>query len=619
MKRILSSLLLLLVCQICLASEQTPLPREPWRAISFMEKRSPNIRWEGDISIKLRGNYNQEDSLRIENSIQILNELCETVKLSITSSDRGKLELYFLDSTNKHAFEYIISVNADQISRCGYRINQKGNITHFEQAINLELVPKEELQNFLTNTLAWSLYPKRLSIDYVYENGKQVNQMPISIFNTISYIKKSNKWVEDKVSLNSELSHFDRQLLKAVYATNFAQLLPLAKKQYYLLPKWVNKNSYFILVFPLVLALFLLAGLIILFYKKVGVKIPNKIAQFNVMSALALLSIGTLGSLYFTIAEKLKDPYVSVGNRMDVIFVFFAMLMIIGLPALNIIRKIELNILKHTQHKYFKVLLLFLSTSLIPTLSLLIIVYATTRHRLNNEEIQFIIRFFCAFTFIGAIRALISFYILKEKEVKIENEVELTKLRELKTKAELSALHSKINPHFLYNSLNSIAGLAKTDSEKTEHMALSLSKLFRYAINKEQSDWTTLEEEIKMVNIYLDIEKVRFDDRLKFTIDLPDELKTAKIPRFSIQPLVENAIKHGVSKLVGKGEIHVSVRKTEKGMEITVGDNGLEFPKELEPGFGIQSIYDKLEIMYPNGFELHFVNAPNKQILLKLS
>jgi two-component system LytT family sensor kinase len=167
--------------------------------------------------------------------------------------------------------------------------------------------------------------------------------------------------------------------------------------------------------------------------------------------------------------------------------------------------------------------------------------------------------------------------------------------------------------------LNSIAGLAKTDADKTEHMALSLSKLFRYSINKEQTDWSTFAEEMEMVRIYLDIEKVRFDDRLEFTIDLPEALKTVKVPRFIIQPLAENAIKHGVSKLITKGEITVTVRKNDKWIEIVVADNGPDFPAELNPGFGLQSIYDKLEIMYPKRFELHFVNSPKKFILIKLA
>jgi len=220
---------------------------------------------------------------------------------------------------------------------------------------------------------------------------------------------------------------------------------------------------------------------------------------------------------------------------------------------------------------------------------------------------------------IAAFRSLISYFIFKEKDLILESERKFSRLRELKTKAELNALHSKINPHFLYNSLNSIAGLAKTDAEKTEHMALSLSKLFRYSINKEQTDWSTFADEMEIVRIYLDIEKVRFDDRLEFTIDLPDELKTIRVPRFIIQPLVENAIKHGISKMVSKGVITASVHRKDKWIEIVVADNGPDFPDELIPGFGLQSIYDKLEIMYPNRFELHFLNAPNKHILIKIA
>jgi sensor histidine kinase YesM len=135
------------------------------------------------------------------------------------------------------------------------------------------------------------------------------------------------------------------------------------------------------------------------------------------------------------------------------------------------------------------------------------------------------------FTIVGVLRALVSFYLLKEKELKKENELQLSRLRELKTKAELNALHSKINPHFLYNALNSIAGLARMDLGKTEQMALSLSKLFRYSINREQSDWSTLGEELAMVQIYLDIEKIRFEDRLDYIVDLSADLMHCKLPQ----------------------------------------------------------------------------------------
>ena len=178
--------------------------------------------------------------------------------------------------------------------------------------------------------------------------------------------------------------------------------------------------------------------------------------------------------------------------------------------------------------------------------------------------IKFLSYLFLGGLIIASFRALISYFFFKEKELILENETKLSKLRELKSKAELNALHSRINPHFLYNSLNSIAGLAHDDADKTEHMALSLSKLFRYSINKEKSDWTTFKEELEMVRIYLDVEKVRFDDRLSYLVEIPKELEEQQIPRFIIQPLVENAVKHGISKSVDGGDIKVSISKRGK-------------------------------------------------------
>ena len=236
----------------------------------------------------------------------------------------------------------------------------------------------------------------------------------------------------------------------------------------------------------------------------------------------------------------------------------------------------------------------------------------------ENDAISQVSTAFIIFLIIAGFRVIISYFPAKEKDVAKEKEKQLSSLRDLKTKAELNALHSRINPHFLYNSLNSIAGLAHDDADKTEHMALSLSKLFRYSINKEKTDWTTFKDELEMVRIYLDVEKVRFDERLNYSIHIPKELEEEKIPRFIIQPLAENAVKHGISKLVGRGEIKVSVTKEGNSIRIAVSDNGDSFPDDLIPGFGIQSIYDKLEILYKNKFEMNFISSPHKQVILKL-
>jgi len=115
-----------------------------------------------------------------------------------------------------------------------------------------------------------------------------------------------------------------------------------------------------------------------------------------------------------------------------------------------------------------------------------------------------------------------------------EKELDLVKMKQLKTEAELQTLQSKINPHFLYNSLNSIAGLVHEDADKAEDMTLKLSRLFRYSINSPRENMATVTEEVEIVNTYLDIEKVRFGDRLSFTMHMDPSLQSNLIPRFLV-------------------------------------------------------------------------------------
>jgi sensor histidine kinase YesM len=546
MKRAFTILFFFVLSHLSMAKENSKLPEEPWKAIVEMTKYQTNSRWEDNISVKLMGNYSQQDSLMVESAIKMLNELTGTIKLQMTSDDWGNLEIFFIDSTNRLIYQNLFNIQAKDTD--GYSITSKystpdhpGLIAHFELAFQLPMVPDSARQYFITNQLAFSLFPVRWFNNEGFNNG--IYKGPVSIF--LSYT------TEGMSPYYSDLISFDREIIKAIYNSNFEELLPMAKMQFgkFQLPRWVDHNSVAILVFPFILILFLLVGAFVLLYKKLFARIKNKVLQFNVIAILALLSIATLMSFTSMASFLLIEPYTFSFNSKS-LSLSLLISIIVGLPAVNIFRLIEIAINRKAQHKFLNTLLLFLSTSLIPSGILLAIIYSTTKERINSDVINTMIFIFLGFVFIGILRALISFFILKEKELRIENEVKLASLRELKTKAELNALHSRVNPHFLYNALNSITGLAKIDAEKTEHMALSLSKLFRYSINKEQSDWSTLYEELEMVKIYLDIEKVRFEDRLDFRVDLPDELGAVKIPRFIIQPLVENAIKHGISKLV---------------------------------------------------------------------
>jgi sensor histidine kinase YesM len=588
---------------LCGCARQQALPDVPWRAIVAKKQASSVLRWKGDVKVKLFGAFTHDDSVMMAHSLAFFNGICQTANFAITEKERGDVEIYFVENIDEVASKYFPFSDHKQTSISTYS-HDKGIISSYDLSIPKFVNSDSTSQNRLTYKMADVLLPGFR--DFVYDSTGVL----VSAYRPLSDIQALTNNVE-------ELNKFDLLMLQTVYAPDFESLLPIALKQFGLSFYWVPENAELLMIFPLVIGLFLFAGLTILFYRKWGIKINNRLLRFNAVSFIALVMFGIMVYLYSGLSYMVETSTFHF-TKPIVLGLFVMVSLIIGLPALNLFRVIELAINRKTHHKYFRSLMLFLSTSLIPSIAMAIFTYVVYVDTMNREGFHRLIIGFLVFMVIGIIRALISFFILKEKEIKIENDLQLSRLRELKTKAELNALHSKINPHFLYNSLNSIAGLAKTDADKTEQMALLLSKLFRYSINKEQSDWSTLAEEMEMVQIYLEIEKVRFDDRLVFSIDLPDNLKPVRVPRFMIQPLVENAIKHGTSQLVGQGRVDIIIRQNACWLEIAVSDNGPDFPAELFPGFGLQGVYDKLEILYPNRFELHFTHAPQKQILIKL-
>lgn len=189
-----------------------------------------------------------------------------------------------------------------------------------------------------------------------------------------------------------------------------------------------------------------------------------------------------------------------------------------------------------------------------------------------------------------------------------QNEGDLNRLRALKNEAELKLLESKINPHFLYNSLNSIASLVHHNPDKAEEMTVKLSKLFRYSINSSNENFNTIEKEIEMLNTYLDIEKIRFSERLDVLFDVSEDIHALKIPRFILQPLAENAIKHGISKVIEKGLMVISIKKDSDRIILEVKDNGSSFDNNFKPGYGLQSIYDKLNLLYHDNYDVQIAN-----------
>jgi len=197
-----------------------------------------------------------------------------------------------------------------------------------------------------------------------------------------------------------------------------------------------------------------------------------------------------------------------------------------------------------------------------------------------------------------------------------QKDIELNKLKALNAKNELKSLHAHINPHFLYNALNSIASLMHESTSKAEEMIISLSDLFRYSINRKERKMSTVEDEVAMVENYLKIEKIRFGNRLEFIINVADNLLEKEIPMYILQPLIENAIKHGISNLETQGTIHLEIKEEENTLHVNISDNGTDFPIDLYSGYGLQSVYDLLRLSYGDKASLNWTNSPTKKITI---
>lgn len=189
------------------------------------------------------------------------------------------------------------------------------------------------------------------------------------------------------------------------------------------------------------------------------------------------------------------------------------------------------------------------------------------------------------------------------KVVKMQAEKQISDLK-------LTALRAKSDPHFLFNTLNSICHLAQKDPTRTETAILSLSHLFRYILEAGERKTVKLEDELYIVESYLELERIRFGDQLTYKINIDADVKKVQIPALSIQPLVENSIKHGFSSRNGKGDITVSVNRLHNRTVITIADNGIGFG-ENQPvfGHGLTILEDRLRHLWGDRAFLHIKSS----------
>lgn len=182
----------------------------------------------------------------------------------------------------------------------------------------------------------------------------------------------------------------------------------------------------------------------------------------------------------------------------------------------------------------------------------------------------------------------------------------------LMREAELSALRAQINPHFLFNALNALNALLPDSAEDARRTVLNLADIFRYSIGGKRQ-LVPLDEELEIVQAYLEIERLRFGHRLRTRVVADEEVRNEMVPALSVQPLVENAVKHGTSHLAGGGEVDVLARRTSAGFQVDVIDNGAGFDASAErrPGHGLQSVERRLHLCFGGDAELFVKSGPS--------
>ncbi|GAB6188528.1 hypothetical protein JCM30566_02670 [Marinitoga arctica] len=172
------------------------------------------------------------------------------------------------------------------------------------------------------------------------------------------------------------------------------------------------------------------------------------------------------------------------------------------------------------------------------------------------------------------------------------------RLKNEKLKAELSALRSKLNPHFLFNTLNTLLEIGQENPEQMEKIIINLSDIYRKILYSSDIDLIPLEEEINLIREYLEIEKIRLGDRLKCEFKIDNDLKHLKVPPLILEPIVENSIIHGISRKKDGGKVVISAIKKKGLVILEVSDNGIGKIEDIWFGFGLVSIKNRLDLMY---------------------
>lgn len=193
-----------------------------------------------------------------------------------------------------------------------------------------------------------------------------------------------------------------------------------------------------------------------------------------------------------------------------------------------------------------------------------------------------------------------------------ERTVKETELKNLITEAELKSLKFQINPHFIFNSLNSMSALTEIDPKKAKQMIIKLAEFLRFTLANNDRQKNTLNEELKNIKLYLDIEKIRFEEKFEYVEELHEDCGKTEIPSMILQPLFENAIKHAVYETLDTVIIKLSCAKQDDFLKISLSNNFEGESNKKGAGVGLKNIKDRLKLIYQQDNLMEVIKVNNK-------
>ncbi len=611
MRKIVLSFVFISVSAFCVFSSPQQRKKENWILLDYMlrgtvpfqfEKNGVEIelaKWNSEILVSLTGNYTASDSLELDQAMKAFDEVLPNLSIDWAMQKRPSLFVVFNKlpyNNNLHHFN-------------AYRNRASSKATN----INYNFKIKEAFEGilFINDTIS----------------GNQRNNNIWSGFGKVLIGRESFGLLPGKETVLggkiNQLTPFDQFLFTTVYADNFTyQYLKFIKDQYSLVDQYrflADQDTKYSITLTVTLILILL--LTYYFYQFLWVRYLDKktngpFARFQLSGFIFFLPQLIVSS--FGISSQVLKlqhfPKTVLFYIIGGIISFLFLLFIYFICALAVYF-IEIVLFgKIRKFKQRQVIRIF-SVSLLMGCSIFFNLSFDHPKVLMGINI---FQIFISFLLIILIRFLYFHDQHQKGIIRNNQQLKINRLEQLQTKFQLDAIQARTNPHFLYNSLNTIASLAKQDAGRTEEFALKLSKLLRSRLSEKAIHEVPLSEEIETIKLYLEIEKERFFDRLDYSIQIPENSEALKIPSDILLHLVENSIKHGISKQTGIGIIKIEVSADDHQLHLRVFDNGPDFPDSPIYGTGLKSILEKLNILYPDQYEFAIFNHPNKHVEIVL-